>query len=61
MITKHLIVQILDLKVAVEQHEITISDVKQLIAKPIEELYQMRESLVKKACPYDYIEFENLY
>jgi cell fate (sporulation/competence/biofilm development) regulator YlbF (YheA/YmcA/DUF963 family) len=61
MITKHLITEILHLKVAVEQHEITISDVKQLIAKPIEELYQMRESLVKKACPYDYVEYDNLY
>lgn len=61
MITKHLITEIIDLKVAVEQHDITISDVKQLIAKPIEELYQMRESLVKQASPYGYVEFENLY
>ena len=61
MITKHLIVQILDLKVAVDQQEITISDVKELIAKPIEELYQMRESLVKQASPYGYVEHDNLY
>jgi hypothetical protein len=61
MITKHLINEILDLKVAVEQHDITITDVKELIAKPIEELYQMRESLVKQAYPHGYVEHDNLY
>lgn len=61
MIAKHLITEIIDLKIAVTQQEVTIGQVKELIAKPIEELYQMRESLVKQASPYGYVEFENLY
>lgn len=61
MIAKNLVEDVINLKIAVEQQQLTISDIKEIIAKPIEELYQMKESLTRQASPYGYAEFHDLY